>query len=250
MAIDKAVDSALLDNALAATAEKIREKTGSTEEIEFDMEKGTGFADAVSAIQTGSGSGDTSGEEILLTGNATEYSNAKATNLRAYALAHWKTLEKVSFPSVITVNGAYAMIGCTALKEVYMPKLETAEDGLFQDCTGLERVMLESLVQANIRFTYNCKSIKEIILPAVTMIERGAFNGCTSLQTVVLKSNTVCSLENVSAFTSTPFASGGTGGTVYVPSALIESYQTATNWSTLYAAGTCDFVAIEGSEYE
>jgi hypothetical protein len=48
----------------------------------------------------------------------------------------------------------------------------------------------------------------------------------------------------------TPFASGGTGGTVYVPQALITEYQNATNWSTLYAGGTCNFVAIEGSEYE
>jgi hypothetical protein len=60
----------------------------------------------------------------------------------------------------------------------------------------------------------------------------------------------VVKLINVSAFVSTPFASGGTGGTVYVPAALVETYKTATNWSTLYAAGTCNFVALEGSEYE
>lgn len=39
-------------------------------------------------------------------------------------------------------------------------------------------------------------------------------------------------------------------GTVYVPSALISSYQTASNWSTLYNNGTLTFAAIEGSPYQ
>ena len=81
-------------------------------------------------------------------------------------------------------------------------------------------------------------------------IEGSVFGYCKNLTTLVLKSETVCTLSNINAFNNTPFASGKTGGTVYVPQALIESYQTATNWSTLYAAGTCNFVAIEGSEYE
>ena len=70
------------------------------------------------------------------------------------------------------------------------------------------------------------------------------------MTTLVLRNDTVVTLANINAFQGTPFASGGTGGTVYVPAALIESYQTATNWSTLYASGTCNFAAIEGSEYE
>jgi hypothetical protein len=65
-----------------------------------------------------------------------------------------------------------------------------------------------------------------------------------------MRGATVCPLINTNVFNSTPFAAGKAGGTVYVPQALIEQYQTATNWSTLYAAGTCNFVAIEGSEYE
>jgi hypothetical protein len=57
-------------------------------------------------------------------------------------------------------------------------------------------------------------------------------------------------MANKKVFDGTPFASGGTGGTVYVPQALITEYQNNTNWSALYAQGTCNFVAIEGSEYE
>jgi hypothetical protein len=118
---------------------------------------------------------------------------------------------------------------------------------------------------------YECKNLISVDVPNVSSIGRTAFRGCTALTKVtskaesisefafyqnsllnllVLRSSRVCSLSNTNAFDLTPFASNGTGGTVYVPQALITEYQNATNWSTLYAAGKCNFVAIEGSEYE
>lgn len=54
MAIDKAVDSGVLDTALTYTAERIRAKTGSADQIAWDAAKG--FGDAVDGIQAGSGS--------------------------------------------------------------------------------------------------------------------------------------------------------------------------------------------------
>ena len=87
-------------------------------------------------------------------------------------------------------------------------------------------------------------------LGACTTINNYAFNGCTALNVIVLRSTTLCKLSGTAAFTNTPYASGKAGGKVYVPSALIASYQTATNWKTLFGYNTCEFVAIEGSEYE
>lgn len=49
MAIDKAVDSGVLDTALTYTAERIRAKTGSVDQIAWDAEKG--FGDTVDGIQ-------------------------------------------------------------------------------------------------------------------------------------------------------------------------------------------------------
>ena len=42
----------------------------------------------------------------------------------------------------------------------------------------------------------------------------------------------------------------GTGGTIYVPQALLSSYPTATNWSVVHGWGTITWTAIEGSYYE
>ena len=121
----------------------------------------------------------------------------------------------------------------------------------FYQHTGLKRVILPNykhFVPSNC-FRY-CTSLELFDAPCAT-IQASAMGNSGKLNTLVLRrTDAVVNLLNVSAFVSTPFASGGTGGTAYVPSALVESYKTATNWSTLYAAGTCNFVAIEGSEYE
>ncbi len=72
------------------------------------------------------------------------------------------------------------------------------------------------------------------------------------LQTLILrKTDSVCTLSNVSAFTNTPFRGyNSLSGVVYVPSALISSYESATNWSTLVTGGYLSFAPLEGSAYE
>ena len=97
---------------------------------------------------------------------------------------------------------------------------------------------------------YECKALTSVDLPNATSVGNSAFIYCSKLTTIILRSPTVCTLANTNAFNGTPFASNGTGGTVYVPQSLISQYQTATNWSSLYSGGKCNFVAIEGSEYE
>ena len=120
---------------------------------------------------------------------------------------------------------------------------------------------------------YQCKSLKKIVLPGLSdtiessgcascsalelfdmygaTIGSSAFRNCSNLKTLIIRrTDKTVSLTATSCFSSTPFASNGSGGTVYVPSALIGAYQTASNWSALYEGGKCAFVAIEGSQYE
>lgn len=59
---DAVVDSARLDGALTATAEAIREKTGNTEPIPFDMDNG--FKAAVDNIETGGDTEDAYNEGV------------------------------------------------------------------------------------------------------------------------------------------------------------------------------------------
>lgn len=82
------------------------------------------------------------------------------------------------------------------------------------------------------------------------------FYGCTKLNTIILRRSTaITSLTNINNFTSTPFASGKTGGTIYIPKVLYDElgtgstldYKSATNWSTIDGYGTVTWATIEGS---
>ena len=99
----------------------------------------------------------------------------------------------------------------------------------------------------------NCTKLSFIDIPAsVASIGTNAFYSCNSLQTLILRSDEVVSIPTVTVFGNSPFYGSNNliGGTVYVPQALVEEYKTATNWSVLFESGRCNFVAIEGSEYE
>lgn len=159
------------------------------------------------------------------------------------------TLTSYSSDNVTNVN-QYALYACTKLKSVSLPNAVTIGNNAFDICIALTDVHIPAATTIGGSAFSSCNELSFLDLPSATSIGSGAFYICPKLSTLVLRSSTVCELKNENAFNSTPFASGGTGGTVYVPSSLIASYQTASNWSTLYNAGTCNFVAIEGSEYE
>lgn len=78
---------------------------------------------------------------------------------------------------------------------------------------------------------YGCGGLNNVVIPeGITSIGSGAFSGCTSLTVLIIRTSNVCALGAVSTFNNTPIATGT--GYIYVPSALIEDYKTATNWVT------------------
>ena len=175
----------------------------------------------------GQGGGDHSIEDGLLDNTLTEYYNDRITFVRQNAFAN-TNLVSVSLPKV-TIIGGNTFSACFKLVNVNLPELV--------------------ILSGHSHFD-SCRAIEIIKLPKAHAISSTAFINCSKLKTVVLARQNITNIESINAFQNTPFAANGTGGTVYVPSALIAEYQNATNWSTLYAAGTCNFVAIEGSEYE
>lgn len=152
----------------------------------------------------------------------------------ARAFQNNRKLTTASFPSLI-----YGYSNYTQLTH-YM----------FSECVALTTVDLGNLDDLSSYTFYQCISLASLELNAVTNIRDNAFHSCSSLATLVIRSSAVPTLANISAFTNTPFASGKAGGTLYVPSDLISSYQAATNWSTILGYSTNSIVAIEGSAYE
>ena len=179
----------------------------------------------------------------------TECSNAMVTSIGNYAFYYCKALTRVDLPNATSI-GRSAFYGCSALTSVDLPNVTSIESDAFSSCSALTSVDIPNVTSIGSSAFSSCKALTSVDLSKATRIDSRAFGACSKLTTIILRSPTVCTLVNTNAFDGTPFASGGTGGTVYCPASLITQYQTATNWSTLYASGKCIFVAIEGSEYE
>lgn len=106
-----------------------------------------------------------------------------------------------------------------------------------------------------------CTNLTVVELGSATagkLISR-CFDTCGSLNTLILRSTSVEVLDAANAFDNrTPFASGGTGGTIYIPKSLYDhlgdgtssDYKAATNWSTIDGYGTITWAKIEGSQYD
>jgi hypothetical protein len=167
-------------------------------------------------------------DSLLSDTNIGDYHNDRVTKLPSYAFAYRRSMTSISLPNVTQI---------------------TAQT--FNSCSNLVTAELPSLT--NISSTVNfgaCSSLQFVDLGFLTSIPASTFSNCSSLNVLVLRKTSGCSLTNVNAFAGTPFASGGAGGKIYVPTDLVEAYKGATNWSVLFGYGTVEFVALEGSEYE
>lgn len=120
------------------------------------------------------------------------------------------------FGTNVTSIGASGLQNCTGLIYLILPKCYTLYSTAVQGCTKLTTVDLGGTPSSSQGF-----------------IRQSGFSGCTKLATLILRGNAVWALSNINNFTNTCFASGKTGGTLYVPRALIDSYKAATNWSTI-----------------
>lgn len=93
----------------------------------------------------------------------------------------------------------------------------------------------------------------------IGLFNRGnVFKNCTKLDTLILRSETFGRMVYNNCLSGTAFASGGAGGTIYIPKVLYDElgtgsandYKAATNWSTYDEYGTITWAQIEGSQYE
>lgn len=75
---------------------------------------------------------------------------------------------------------------------------------------------------------YYCTGLTSISIPdTVTSIGNSAFSNCTGLTSITIQATTPPTLSSTNAFNSTNSCP------IYVPSASLSAYQSATNWSSL-----------------
>ena len=130
--------------------------------------------------------------------------------LKKYCFKKCTSLEIVNLPNVMSM-GYECFCDCTALKEVYLGLIEilTSDDSPFRKCDSLEKVDLG-------------ENLASII--------GNPFSNCTNLAALIIRRTDGIPTLVSSGFSGTKIASGT--GYIYVPSAIVDSYKTAENWST------------------
>lgn len=201
----------------------------------------------------------------------------------AYTFANNDGIKSVYAPNVTSV-GDYGFYSSNGIKEIYFPLLKTvgkyclsnlaittldlpecASIGAssFNNCTKISNLLLPKCKTISNSCLPNIL-IEELILPECTSIGNSSLSGlskctyadlpkCTqlvnyalrnspNLATLILRSEKMCALSNY-ALNSTKIWNGT--GHVYVPRALMASYQTAANWKTIHAKNANTFRALE-----
>lgn len=164
MAVDKLVDSTVLDGYFEDIADAIRGKNGSS-----DTYTPAQMPAAITAIPSGGG-GDTLYDAYTQTGFT--YENNNTTTIPNYMLANSK-VASVSSSSVTSV-GNYAFQSCASLTSINMPQLTTIGSSAFQQCTGLTSINLPATTVKQSAF-YRCTGLTSISLPNCTSIDLSAF---------------------------------------------------------------------------
>ena len=188
--------------------------------------------------------GDDAVTDGLMMRTITELVDEHITSIADYAFYGCSALKTVICTNATSFRSD-SFTGCTALETVSLPQVRYL-DGVFSNCTALKNVDLPNLRDLRKQYAFeNCTSLERIDLPACTHIGVGksyacsAFHSCSSLSVAILRSTTMCELDEISVFSNTPISNGT--GYIYVPKALIESYQAHEKWSA-YAS---QFRAIE-----
>ena len=175
-----------------------------------------------------------------------------------------------SVPNNMWLSGTFAR--CSNLAEVDLGNVYQLSNTVFAECTSLKVVRMNANPsRCTGTYTFQRSGVEEAYFPYmnyctgrtfqeahyirivdfgnVDMIRANMFNSAESIRTLIIRKSTVPNLNAWDVTTLGGIYSNPTESTIYVPQALISSYQTATNWSTGYAAGLT-FLPIEGSEYE
>ena len=151
----------------------------------------------------------------------------------------------------VTKIGSYSLYNCSGLTSVTAPNCTLVSTYAFNGCTGLTYLVLPSCNTLDANAIRACSNLVAFDFngnKTTASIGSNCFLDDAKLNMVVIRNTErVAPLGNTSAFNGTPFASGGTGGTLYVPNSLLSSYQSATNWSTVLGRSTNSIKSIEST---
>lgn len=179
----------------------------------------------------------------------TSISAPNVTAIGNYAFSGCTSITEINLPIVITI-GDYAfntqlltslnLPECTSigaqgiaknpkLSIINLPKVKTIGGSVLTYISAQKLVLPECTSIGNSSLT-NCPNLTYVDLPKCTSIVNYGLRNNAKLETLIMRSPTMATLSNY-ALNSTAIANKK--GYIYVPSALVDSYMAATNWSKM-----------------
>lgn len=140
------------------------------------------------------------------------------------------SMKHISFPkSVDTVGNSIVYYSFNIKRLVFPNSVTTIGISIAGYNFNIKEVYLSNNITSITANAFDaCNNIKKITIPAsVTTIATKAFRSCYTVKEYHFKSTTPPTLDNVDAFTGI-----ASDCVMYVPSAKLNDYKTATNWST------------------
>ena len=175
---------------------------------------------------------------------------SNVTLVNFYAFGNCCNIESVEIPKTTAIYGN-VFYKCYKLKTININGLKGFYgSGIFDRCYSLNSIDLSKLNNSSL--PYRCLGdigVGTIATPAILngnfaesvrlstidilskqSITSYAMANCYSLVHLILRNEQQSSLNDLNTFDNTPIKNGI--GWIYVPSSLVESYKTASNWST------------------
>ena len=240
------------DSDLTSVANAIRTKGGTSAQLAFPA----GFVSAIGDIPSGGGGNPSEDLIKFIKNTLTSISDDTVTYIRNNMFHSASALVTVDLPNVTSI-GSSAFISTSNLSKAFFPKA-TLGIYCFQG-SGIQYAVFLGNQTYNNQFQNCSHLIGADMISNNGGVRSAEFLNCSVLNILVLRySAGVVALQNVNAFNGTPFANGGTGGTIYIPKSLYDhlgdgtssDYKAASNWSTVNGYGTITWAKIEGSYYE
>jgi hypothetical protein len=151
------------------------------------------------------------------------------TSIGGAAFRYCDYLTSVTISDTVTSIGQSAFYSCQRLTGVTLPDIVTSIGGsAFQGCSSLTSIDIPSGVTSINRYIFDsCTNLTSVTMGSgVTSIDVGAFRNCTGLASITIETPAPPTLGNNVFYNCYSLTA------IYVPAASVETYKSASGWST------------------
>jgi len=156
------------------------------------------------------------------------------TSIGDYCFTNCTSIQIVNLPNSLTNLGVSTFSGCTSLSSINIPtSVTTIGSGAFYNCTHLTSIDIpNSVTSIGVSAFSNCSSATTLTVGSgVTVIGNYAFKYCSNLTSITIYAATPPSL-GYSQVSGTNVFNNTNNCPIYVPSASVDTYKSASGWST------------------